>query len=544
MPSHPSAAAFAALDPPAAEFRPPAGTQPRDLAELAAALARIEALLAGDAEGPEGSAAIERIADIAFVLHERDIEPSLCDALDAAIREIGAADALKRASVRRACEAAALLRDLSHALHAMVVTTEAEQPPQVAATAAEADMASSRVQVVQESRDAEAAAADELAAPAELFAAGMPENDGFVLSVAALAKALPQGDGTASADLRDKMAEPVAPSATLTHCEDAVDAEAIEAAETIESFRPEDVIVSHCAAEDNLPEQMPGGPLVAAVDAALGAEASEQTVLPEALLNEPAAAPGGGDLGASASRIAALGGAESPFATESVAPARPDAASAAALPEAPAEEPASATQSEPVAVMPPAITAAPAPGHGVTDQSLDLQTAAHAVVHHDQGPSVTELAEGGPIDAVESIVACDDTPARDEAPARDEQNAERDEVAGEPMASQPTIDPNEDPGDLFEPVADARLPLMAPASAAIAAPSDGEAAPASIPLAVLPLAPAASPEVAAQPPQPATASALRLPPVAPVPAPPPPSPSDPLAPIRALSAEELIALFS
>lgn len=87
----------------------------RDLADLAAALARVEALVAADAV-PEPAAcdAIERIADIAFVLHERDVEASLCDALDAAVREIGAVSALKQQRAQRARQAVEMLHDLSH----------------------------------------------------------------------------------------------------------------------------------------------------------------------------------------------------------------------------------------------------------------------------------------------------------------------------------------------------------------------------------------------------------------------------------------------
>jgi hypothetical protein len=79
---------------------------------LAGAIARVEAAVRGEPapqSHPAGSsgglieiapdqkqlsgilAAIERIQDIAFVLHERPVEATLCDTLDAAIREISAA---------------------------------------------------------------------------------------------------------------------------------------------------------------------------------------------------------------------------------------------------------------------------------------------------------------------------------------------------------------------------------------------------------------------------------------------------------------------
>src|ERR1700740_3577745 len=92
-----------------------------NLAELASVLARVEALIAAAVdERPDAAAALERIADIAFVLHEREVEPSLCDALDAAMREIGEANARSRASVQRAQEAVELLRALARRLEVMM----------------------------------------------------------------------------------------------------------------------------------------------------------------------------------------------------------------------------------------------------------------------------------------------------------------------------------------------------------------------------------------------------------------------------------------
>jgi len=58
------------------------------------AITRMEAAIRGDpigkkpAGGPDLSAAAERIADIAFALRERSADAELCDALDAAVREI------------------------------------------------------------------------------------------------------------------------------------------------------------------------------------------------------------------------------------------------------------------------------------------------------------------------------------------------------------------------------------------------------------------------------------------------------------------------
>lgn len=63
-----------------------------DLLEIAAAIDRLEAAIATSAaKAGDVSAAVERIQDIAFMLHQRSVEASLCDALDAAIRDISRA---------------------------------------------------------------------------------------------------------------------------------------------------------------------------------------------------------------------------------------------------------------------------------------------------------------------------------------------------------------------------------------------------------------------------------------------------------------------
>jgi hypothetical protein len=68
---------------------PPRADAAGDLMEIAAAIDRIEAALAaGTPPVADISAAIERLLDIAFMLHERPVEATLCDGLDAAIREI------------------------------------------------------------------------------------------------------------------------------------------------------------------------------------------------------------------------------------------------------------------------------------------------------------------------------------------------------------------------------------------------------------------------------------------------------------------------
>ena len=108
---------------PAAAAQPPV-----DLLEIVSALERIEAELRSAAvEAADGLAAVERLQDIAFVLHERTVEPSLCDGLDAAIREI--ADAVTQASRERsrASRAGEMLRALAGRVRDMIAARGA--PP-------------------------------------------------------------------------------------------------------------------------------------------------------------------------------------------------------------------------------------------------------------------------------------------------------------------------------------------------------------------------------------------------------------------------------
>jgi|SRR5579862_531612 len=113
----------------------PAAQSSADLEEIVAAIDRIEAVLAASMASDVHSA-VEQIQDIAFVLHERPVEQSLCDALDGAIREI--ADVLVRpdgtaASVRVAAE---MLRALAAQIRLMIAPS-ANQTSATAAAAAD-----------------------------------------------------------------------------------------------------------------------------------------------------------------------------------------------------------------------------------------------------------------------------------------------------------------------------------------------------------------------------------------------------------------------
>ena len=93
---------------------PPRADATGDLMEIAAAIDRIEAALSARATpAPDISAAIERLLDIAFMLHERPVEATLCDGLDAAIREISDATMRSESTAAGSREAAELVRALA-----------------------------------------------------------------------------------------------------------------------------------------------------------------------------------------------------------------------------------------------------------------------------------------------------------------------------------------------------------------------------------------------------------------------------------------------
>ena len=92
----------------------PAADSNRELFEIAAAIERISVAADAGATATRG-AALERLQDIAFVLHERPVEPSLCDALDGAVREI--AEAFGSAET-----AGASLRELAERLRVVIAS--------------------------------------------------------------------------------------------------------------------------------------------------------------------------------------------------------------------------------------------------------------------------------------------------------------------------------------------------------------------------------------------------------------------------------------
>jgi hypothetical protein len=97
-----------------------------DLMEIAAAIERVQAAFAAaTTPAPDVSAAIERLLDIAFMLHERPVEPTLCDRLDAAIREISDANMRSESTAEGVREAAELVRALASRVREMMALASA-----------------------------------------------------------------------------------------------------------------------------------------------------------------------------------------------------------------------------------------------------------------------------------------------------------------------------------------------------------------------------------------------------------------------------------
>lgn len=616
----------------------------RDLADLVAVIERLEALMASDAAaGPNESAAVERIADIAFVLHEREVEPSLCDALDAAVRDISGAGTLKQASAQRTQEAAELLRELSRRVTHMMALAQAEQRAESRVAASQAVL-SPAPEPVPERTDEEEMVADEEIPDDVLFAADLPEDDEFAQVVAALAEWLPAPDDEAEppSDLQPDVADiaaqpldrPQSPEPTAQEAGSASAAEseaeppAPDAAEMpLVSQSGSAVLLGEFSSEPLMSLNSAGGQSSGETSAgeqqSIEQTAREQALcdLSSALLPCPPVEEGRADAkssGASSSEIS-LSEIESNEASSSEhlrtaelatgaasTPSLSEQSARAEAPDLPAPDATPANSSESLSAPGPeqpvelgigsAFAASPLVGEGGSEapqappgetagfaQGDPLGSADHAVerlVDHDviqrdvereaEMYSSSEPVGEGPVRAVD----------RGEA---DAENADEifQPIAGEPLRAllpeaQPAIDPDEDPGDLFEPIANApvavpietAMPVAAPPQPSNVAPDpehipppSSENEPKLAPSAPAVLgAPGAGqmPDVAA-PENSAPAPSLAAkpdakPPAPPAPpriaaAPPPqqaprPVATDPLAPVRALSEEELIALFS
>jgi hypothetical protein len=140
----------------------------RGLADLAASIGQIEAVLAASVRSlPDVHFAVERIQDIAMALRQREVEATLCDTLEAAIREVGDAILRNNVAAARALSAAALLRELAHRVNDMVARAAMAEPGVAAPPAADEVRAKSAAERLHDTARDPASAAVEVRSAAE-----------------------------------------------------------------------------------------------------------------------------------------------------------------------------------------------------------------------------------------------------------------------------------------------------------------------------------------------------------------------------------------
>jgi hypothetical protein len=460
MSTDPSANAMGRIDAAVEESSRRSAVPPDELADLATAIQRIESLIVeGAAQEPNGSATVGRIANVAFTLHEREVESSLGDELNAAVREINDLGGLKQLSPERAQQAAELLRQLSRRVHDMIAQSKTDQHSGPAWKKAQF--------VIADDDDEEHDALDDGA-----FKTDVPEDDEFALVVAALTAALPS--------LPEFGAPvPVPPAALARGAAPLAD----------DALLPELSIEAGDEAKTAKSEQ-----------ASPPAETSGETVVviesqSSALLDDPV------------------------------------------LPPTPSDKEESSREESSPGEPPPAA---------LSDTLLeDLLRDAVQGINPSEG---------------ESPAAATEPPLAFEAPAEDSESkvlldlpppAEPDAVVAEVVESAlpssedpsllPPLTPDDDPGDLFDltPPAQSNVASMPePAAPSERAPELAEAIPAPLAASL----PDVNPQIPLSPPPPQQSRGAAAP------AQPQrvarPAANDPLGPVRALSEEETIALFS
>ena len=414
----------------------------RDLIEIEAAINRVEALVAGWTNGPDSHRAVDRIHDIAFALREREFESALCDALDYAAREISAELNSADTAAQRAGAARELLHDLAGRVKDMIemaIEIQKAQPPAALAVPP--------------------AAVEKQAAPS-IEAKPAPTVVNVVGTVISSASAPPAGVNTSqmktdtgatreSASLAASLPDPEATKSTVAAKSDAAD-------EALVSTR-----------HNGKAELQHSAPVLRIVR---GAADTEVAVTP-AMAGSAQARPET----ATVVNVVVEGSAYVPPAGErvQVAPAGPELAPPAEqvslgvsqIPDAENITTGTAqlggsssevsTQEEPADADMPQM-AAPAAGDGVPEtappphQQTELHPAKaeFSFEHGAEADSVTEKLPGldsdtdvARVDAVEIAARPDEEPRVDAEPAHSAFSE-----------SQPTTGPDEDPGDLFEPM--------------------------------------------------------------------------------------------
>ncbi len=183
------------------------------LSDIGAALERIAAAVTTEAAAaPDVANAAERIQDLAFGLREHTLEDSMCDALDAAAREICAACAQHERIGESARRAGAQLRELAARIDALIAGSHAgADAPDKAASSRGGDAVGEALAVssVRPREDVGAVFGASGAAPVgeadplprqDLFTTDRLASPGFVDAVAALAASLPPDSAEADGE--------------------------------------------------------------------------------------------------------------------------------------------------------------------------------------------------------------------------------------------------------------------------------------------------------------------------------------------------------
>jgi hypothetical protein len=500
-----------------------------DLAQLAAAIGQIESVIAANAAPAAGGlAAGERIQDIAVALRERETDSTLCEALEVALFELGEAFAQHDAAAERAQSAAALLRGLEASIDAMITLAEAspsgeataDTAPPVLAAADAPEQASpvqsgpddSEIELLHPAAPVEPPAVESVALPVT-EPAGPPVADPVELPVAEAEPMAHAGPVTPT------MWETPAPLAAEMRTSDR-DAPRDANPEDDEEGASHEPAPGRAANEEILPGSLSDEGV--ASEALAQSPASSEAAVTEASTSEASMRPAAASE-QSISELLAIS--ELPH---DEAPSGVDETAAAGKELATAGEEASGETSAAAFVSAEAVAQAVEPVLDVHAETVEF-TGAPAAADEDPGiaapPADADTANTGdavetrwsPADEIELLLDIEPT-----------------------QSSPPPVEltsPQEDLDDLFEPLPAAHA--VPPVAVSAVQREAGQQTSPDLP------APTAS--------SPATqAMALPVqarPPAAAGPAPvaqaiPRPAPNDPLAAVRALSAEELIALFS
>jgi hypothetical protein len=527
-----------------------------DLAKLAAAIGQVEAMMtAGAPSAADGLAVSERIQDVAFALREREIDPALCDALESALFELGDAFARHDAAAERTQSAAALLRSVEANINALIAlvaqsaqvelaSADAEPPESVAETLDERSAIEPVLSDLVSSEQAATEAFEPAPAEKELVARPATVTPSMWETVAAPDVEAMADDLSAPRDSALEGAQaPEEPVEDLQAREETAD-ESLSFASVVDDVLPtfsEATVVSAPPTEaGSLPHEVPSD---AATDDALPLILSEAMVVGEA----PA------DAGSPRNDVpstAAADDASPPALTEEavVSEPLPDAGS---LPEAPRSAATVEQSSEESTneLLVPVHDAGEDDVESVLEFLAEPAALPAEVPANDENTGVVQSAETGIIEPAKDGVAPSAPGALEPTWSADddiESLLEAEPADPLPTATQPA-GAQEDLDDLFEPLPPEPDVQQAAANAVQPEPRQQMFSPELPPPAfsASELRPPAFAATAMQVgPPPAEPPAVPVAPTPVAPAIPRPVPNDPLVAVRALSAEELIALFS